>query len=96
MLQQIAAVILLVSGQLTALQSRAWLQLWITTLGPIRAMGWQQQDFFFFFFFFFFSSFFIFLQNNKIQYTDLKLKKLHTRTLKESQTKDSKLKDTDL
>ena len=51
-------------------------------------MGWQQQDFFFFFFFFF-------LQNNKIQYTDLKLKKLQTQTLKESQTKDSKLKDTD-
>ena len=44
----------------------------------------------FLFFFFFF-----FLQNNKIQYTDLKLKKLQTRTLKESQTKDSKLKDTD-
>ena len=39
--------------------------------------------------------FFFFWQNNKIQYTDLKLKKLQTRTLKESQTKDSKLKDTD-
>ena len=57
-----------------------------SNLRPIRAMGSQQQHIFFFFFL---------MKYNKIQYIDLKLKKLQTRTLKESQMKDSKLKDID-
>ena len=50
-------------------------------------MGWQQQDFFFFFFFIFFYFFLFFYFCKIIKYS--------TRTLKESQMKDSKLKDTD-